>query len=67
VRLPGSEKLEIARRYLVRQQLEANGLQSEQVEFSDAALREIIQNYTREASVRSLECEIGKTLRHTAA
>ena len=61
-----SEKLQIARRYLVRRQLEANGLQPEQVDISDEALREIIQSYTREAGVRSLEREIGKGLRHAA-
>jgi ATP-dependent Lon protease len=60
------EKLEIARRYLVRRQLEANGLQPGQVEISDTALREIIQHYTREAGVRNLEREIGKALRHAA-
>src|SRR5207302_6371844 len=46
------EKLQIARRYLVRRQLEANGLKAEQAEIDDAALREIIQHYTREAGVR---------------
>ena len=61
-----SEKLQIARRYLVRRQLEANGLQPGQVEISDAALREIIESYTREAGVRSLEREIGRALRHAA-
>ena len=61
-----SEKLQIAQRYLVRRQLEANGLQPGQVEISDAALREIIQHYTREAGVRSLEREIGKALRNVA-
>jgi ATP-dependent Lon protease len=61
-----SEKLQIARRYLVRRQLEANGLQPGQVEITDEALREIIQRYTREAGVRSLEREIGKALRHAA-
>jgi ATP-dependent Lon protease len=61
-----SEKLQIARRYLVRRQLEANGLKPEQVELADQALREIIQRYTREAGVRSLEREIGKALRHAA-
>ena len=60
------EKLEIARRYLVRRQLEANGLQPEQVEIDDDALREIISDYTREAGVRNLEREIGKALRHAA-
>jgi ATP-dependent Lon protease len=61
-----SEKLQIARRYLVRRQLEANGLKPEQVEITDAALREIIQRYTREAGVRNLERELGKALRHAA-
>jgi ATP-dependent Lon protease len=61
-----SEKLEIARRYLVRRQLEANGLRPEQVDVTPAAVREIIQRYTREAGVRSLERELGKALRHAA-
>ncbi|MDB5393772.1 MAG: endopeptidase La [Rhodospirillales bacterium] len=60
------EKFEIARRYLVQRQLEANGLQPGQVEISDDALREIIQFYTREAGVRALEREIGKVLRNAA-
>ena len=60
------EKMEIAKRYLVRRQLEANGLKAEQVEIEDAALRRIIDGYTREAGVRSLEREIGRVLRHVA-
>ena len=60
------EKLEIAKRYLVRRQLEANGLKPEQVEIEDAALRRIIEGYTREAGVRNLEREIGRVLRHVA-
>jgi ATP-dependent Lon protease len=60
------EKLEIARRYLVRRQLEANGLTAEQAAITDEALRIVIRNYTREAGVRNLEREIGKTLRHAA-
>ncbi len=60
------EKFEIAKRYLLRRQQEANGLQTDQVEISDEALREIIQLYTREAGVRALEREIGKTLRNAA-
>ena len=60
------EKLEIARRYLVRRQLEANGVRAEQVELADEAIREIIRRYTREAGVRNLEREIGKVLRHAA-
>ena len=61
-----SEKLQIARRYLVPRQLEANGLKPDQVGIDDEALRDIIQNYTREAGVRSLEREIGRTLRQAA-
>jgi len=60
------EKMEIAKRYLVRRQLEANGLKPEQVEIEDAALRRIIDGYTREAGVRSLEREIGRVLRSVA-
>jgi ATP-dependent Lon protease len=60
------EKLQIARRYLVRRQMEANGAQPGQVEIADDAIREIIARYTREAGVRSLEREIGKALRHVA-
>ncbi len=60
------EKLQIARRYLVRRQLEANGVQPDQVEITEEALRTIIQSHTREAGVRNLEREIGKTLRHAA-
>jgi ATP-dependent Lon protease len=69
ISLPGytaNEKFEIARRYLVKRQMEANGLQPGQVEIADEALREIIQHYTREAGVRNLEREIGKVLRHAA-
>jgi ATP-dependent Lon protease len=67
--LPGyveDEKLEIARRYLVERQLKANGLTAEQAEITDAALRAIIRDYTREAGVRQLEREIGAVLRTVA-
>jgi len=60
------EKFEIAARYLIPRQLEANGLKSGQVAIDDDALRAIIRGYTREAGVRNLEREIGKTLRHVA-
>jgi ATP-dependent Lon protease len=60
------EKFEIARCYLVRRQMAANGILPGQVEIVDEALREIIQHYTREAGVRNLEREIGKALRHAA-
>jgi ATP-dependent Lon protease len=60
------EKLEIAHRYLLRRQMEANGLKPGQVEIGDDVLREIIQSYTREAGVRGLERQIGQTLRNAA-
>jgi ATP-dependent Lon protease len=62
----GEEKLQIAHRYLVRRQMEANGLKQGQVELGDDVLRDIIANYTREAGVRNLERQIGQTLRHAA-
>jgi ATP-dependent Lon protease len=60
------EKLEIAHRYLLRRQLEANGLKPGQIEIGDDVLRGIIQGYTREAGVRGLERQIGQVLRHAA-
>lgn len=60
------EKLEIAQRYLVRRQLEANGLSAEQAEIEPEALKLIVKGYTREAGVRNLEREIGKVFRHAA-
>ncbi|MBR0722455.1 endopeptidase La [Bradyrhizobium manausense] len=60
------EKLEIAKRYLVRRQLEANGLTAEQAEIEPEALRLVVKGYTREAGVRNLEREIGKVFRHAA-
>lgn len=67
--LPGytpEEKLEIAKRYLVPRQREANGLREGQCELTDAALAAIIASYTREAGVRQLEREIGRVMRHAA-
>ncbi|MET4424671.1 endopeptidase La [Bradyrhizobium sp. RT3a] len=60
------EKLEIAHRYLVRRQLEANGLTAEQAEIEPEALKLVVKGYTREAGVRNLEREIGKVFRHAA-
>jgi ATP-dependent Lon protease len=60
------EKRHIARRYLVPRQIEANGLRSSQIEFSDAALTTIIEEYTREAGVRDLERQIGAICRKVA-
>ena len=69
VQLPGytqEEKLEIARRYLVKRQLAENGLAPEQFEISATALSAIIRDYTREAGVRSLERQIGAVCRRIA-
>jgi ATP-dependent Lon protease len=69
IQLPGyttEEKLEIAKRYLVKRQLEANGLSSSQVEIREGAIRAVIEDYTREAGVRTLERDIGAVLRNTA-
>jgi ATP-dependent Lon protease len=60
------EKLQIARRYLWKRQLQANGLSAEQVQITDEALRKVIVEHTREAGVRSLERQIGALLRHCA-
>jgi ATP-dependent Lon protease len=60
------EKLQIARRYLLKRQLQANGLTAEQVQVSDEALRRVITDYTREAGVRNLERQIGALLRNCA-
>jgi ATP-dependent Lon protease len=61
-----AEKLQIAERYLVPRQLEANGLKLEQCAMTEDALRSIIKDYTREAGVRNLEREIGSVLRNVA-
>jgi len=69
IQLPGytsREKLEIARRYLVPRQLEANGVTAADVEIGDDALASIVDDYTREAGVRNLEREIGRVFRHAA-
>jgi ATP-dependent Lon protease len=60
------EKRQIARRYLVRRQIGANGLKPSQIEFSDAALTAIVEEYTREAGVRNLERQIGTICRKVA-
>jgi ATP-dependent Lon protease len=69
IRLDGyteEEKVSIAKHHLVRRQMERNGLQPEEVTLTDAALRAIVGDYTREAGVRNLEREIGKVLRKVA-
>ena len=60
------EKIHIARQYLVARQIEANGLRPAQIEFSDAALKAVVEEYTREAGVRNLERQIGTICRKVA-
>jgi ATP-dependent Lon protease len=69
IHLPGytqEEKLQIAKKYLVRRQLEQNGLPADKFEITDAAIDTIISDYTREAGVRNLEREIGAVCRSAA-
>jgi ATP-dependent Lon protease len=69
IQLPGyttEEKMEIANRYLVKRQLDANGLDLSKVEIKTEAIRAIIEDYTREAGVRTLERDIGAVLRNVA-
>jgi ATP-dependent Lon protease len=60
------EKLQIAKRYLLRRALEDNSVKAEQLVISDGALREVITSYTREAGVRQLERELGRLARKVA-
>jgi len=62
----GSEKLEIAKRSLVKRQLEASGLNASQVDIDDEALNEIISHYTHEAGIRNFERMLGRLLRSAA-
>src|SRR5215813_6862906 len=69
IELPGyteDEKLEIAKRYLLKRQLEAAGLKPDQCEIAEDAIRAIVRDYTREAGVRNLERQIGAVCRHVA-
>jgi ATP-dependent Lon protease len=66
IRIPGyteDEKLNIAMKYLNPKQIKENGLKDTEISISESAVREIIQRYTREAGVRSLEREISKICR----
>jgi ATP-dependent Lon protease len=69
INIPGyieSEKLQIARDFLVKKQLEANGLDDSKILFTDQGLLEIIRRFTRESGVRSLEREIASVCRKVA-
>ncbi len=70
IEIPGyteTDKLDIAKRYLVPRQLEAHGLTAKNAKFKDDALRWIVEGYTREAGVRNLERNIGAVARSIAA
>ncbi|HEY6204565.1 MAG TPA: endopeptidase La [Chthoniobacterales bacterium] len=70
ISLPGyteREKLEIAKRYLVKRQLEENGLTPEQCEWQEEAFRRVIEDYTHEAGVRELERQIAAVCRGVAS
>jgi ATP-dependent Lon protease len=60
------EKMEIAKRFLVRKQMEGTGMADKNVRFTDEGLQSLIQHYTREAGVRNLEREIGNVCRKIA-
>jgi ATP-dependent Lon protease len=60
------EKKQIARKYLVPRQIEANGLKPSRIEFADPALTAIVEEYTREAGVRNLERQVGTICRKVA-
>jgi ATP-dependent Lon protease len=66
IRIPGyteDEKVEIAKRHLVKKQAEANGLKPDEWSLAETAIRDLVRYYTREAGVRSLEREIANVAR----
>ncbi|MFN3966368.1 MAG: endopeptidase La, partial [Endomicrobiia bacterium] len=69
LRFPGytlDEKIKIAENFLIPKQIKEHGLESEQIKFTSEGIKEIIQNYTREAGVRNLEREIANICRKVA-
>lgn len=60
------EKIEIAKRHLIPKQLEEHGVRPDQIEFSKKIIESIIDQYTRESGVRTLEKNIAKIIRHSA-
>ncbi len=70
IRIPGyteDEKIEIAKRHLIPKQVENHGLKKSEFKISDAAIRDIIRYYTREAGVRNLERELARLARKSVA
>ena len=70
IELPGytqREKLQIANKYLVKRQIEENGLTEKQIHWNERSIEKIVREYTREAGVRELEREIGSVTRGVAA
>ena len=69
IQLPGytqQEKMEIGRRFLVPKQMELHGLKAKHIEITDEAITELVQAYTKEAGVRSLERELANIMRKVA-
>ncbi len=69
IHLPGyteEEKLFIAKKYLIPRQIEENGLKTEDIEFTDGAIKVVINNYTMESGLRNLEREIATICRKVA-
>ena len=70
IEIPGyteHQKLEIAKKYIVKRQLAENGLKASQCKWPAAAIIRVIEDYTREAGVRDLERQIGNVCRGVAA
>lgn len=69
IHIPGyteNDKLLITKKHLIRRQVEANGITTENISFTDDGIKAVIAGYTREAGVRSLEREIGSVCRKVA-
>ncbi|HLB59190.1 MAG TPA: endopeptidase La, partial [Bdellovibrionota bacterium] len=69
IQLPGytlEEKMQIARKYLIKKELSAHGLEAMRVNFKDGALERIVADYTREAGVRNLDREVATICRKVA-
>lgn len=69
IEFPGyieEEKVEIARQFLIPRQIDENGLESDEIRFTESAVKRVIREYTYEAGVRNLERELGKVCRKIA-